>query len=111
MRFVLLALVWSPSLALAGGAPTDGINWFTIGDPHSLAMGWFILNFILFITGASFVIRGPIMRQVRARAERKIAVHVRHLPRRRRVGRRAPRSECPLLGRRRRARRRRLARR
>ena len=70
MRFVLLALVWSPSLALTGGAPTDGINWFTIGDPHSLAMGWFILNFILFITGASFVIRGPIMRQVRARAER-----------------------------------------
>ena len=53
---LLSTLVWSPSLALMRCAHGQD-QWFTIGDPHSLAMGWFILNFILFITGASFVIR------------------------------------------------------
>ncbi len=70
MRLFVFTASLVPSLALAAGAPQDGINWFTIGDPHSLAMGWFILNFLIFATGAFFVIKGPIMRQVNARAQR-----------------------------------------
>ena len=45
MRVFVWILCLVPSLAVAGGAPADGINWFTIGDPHSLAMAWFMLNF------------------------------------------------------------------
>jgi len=70
MRVFVWILCLVPSLAVAGGAPADGINWFTIGDPHSLAMAWFMLNFLLFAGGLAFIIRGPIMSQVRQRAER-----------------------------------------
>ena len=70
MRLLVWILCLTPSLARAGGVPADGINWFTIGDPHSLAMAWFMLNFLLFAGGLALVIRGPIMRQVRERAER-----------------------------------------
>jgi len=70
MRIIALMVFLLPLTALAAGAPEGGINWFTIGDPHNLAMGWFILNFLIFATGAFFVIKGPIMRQVRERAER-----------------------------------------
>jgi F0F1-type ATP synthase membrane subunit b/b' len=70
MRLLVWILCLIPSLARAGGVPADGINWFTIGDPHSLAMAWFMLNFLLFAGGLALVIRGPIMRQVRERAER-----------------------------------------
>jgi F0F1-type ATP synthase membrane subunit b/b' len=69
MRYLSLLVVVLSSPAWAGGAPADGINWFVIGDKHSLAMGWFIINFLLFCLGAFFVIKGPIMRQVRARAD------------------------------------------
>ena len=70
MRLFAVMICMVPSLAFAGAVPEDGINWFTIGDPHNLAMGWFILNFLIFATGAFFVIKGPIMRQVYARAQR-----------------------------------------
>jgi F-type H+-transporting ATPase subunit b len=70
MRHLVWILCLTPSLAQAGGAPADGINWFTIGDPHSLAMAWFMLNFLLFVGGLALVIRGPIMSQARQRAER-----------------------------------------
>ena len=70
MRLLVWMVCLVPSLAQAGGPPADGINWFTIGDPHSLAMAWFMLNFLLFVGGLALVIRGPIMSQVRQRAER-----------------------------------------
>jgi F0F1-type ATP synthase membrane subunit b/b' len=70
MRIVLALIAFLPATALASAAPTDGINWFKIGDPHNLAMGWFILNFMIFIGGVTYVIRGPILRAVRARADR-----------------------------------------
>ena len=72
MRIMVWVLLCVPSLALAGGPPTDGINWFSIKPPeeHNIAMGWFILNFLIFAGCLGLVIRGPIMRQVRARAER-----------------------------------------
>ncbi len=70
MRLLVWILCLVPALAQAGGPPADGINWFTIGDPHSLAMAWFMLNFLLFAGGLALVIRGPIMSQVRQRAER-----------------------------------------
>jgi len=70
MRILALMMLLSSSIATAGANPADGINWFTIGDPHNLAMGWFIMNFLIFAAGLAFVIRGPVMRQVRERAER-----------------------------------------
>mgnify|MGYP001263028709 FL=1 len=72
MRVMIWVLLCVPSLAYAGGPPTDGINWFSIKPPeeHNIAMGWFILNFLIFAGCLGLVIRGPIMRQVRARAER-----------------------------------------
>ena len=70
MRKVLALIAFLPATALASSAPANGINWFTIGDPHNLAMGWFILNFVIFVAGLTFVIRGPILQKVRARADR-----------------------------------------
>jgi F0F1-type ATP synthase membrane subunit b/b' len=70
MRKILALIVFLPVTALASSAPSSGINWFTIGDPHKLAMGWFILNFVIFVAGLAFVIKGPILQKVRARADR-----------------------------------------
>jgi F0F1-type ATP synthase membrane subunit b/b' len=70
MRLLALVVLFYSVVATAGGKPSEGINWFTVGDPHNLAMGWFILNFVIFAGGLAFVIRGPVMRQVRERAER-----------------------------------------
>ena len=64
----LIVLVSAP--AFAGGAPTNGINWFTIGDPHSIAMGWFIINFLVFAAGFAFVMKTKVLPAANARADR-----------------------------------------
>jgi F-type H+-transporting ATPase subunit b len=72
MRIALVAVLLSSTNALASGLEeaSGAFNWFTLGDPHSLPMGWVFLNFLIFVAGLVFVIKGPVMTSVRARADR-----------------------------------------
>ena len=51
-RIILAVLALGAGDAMASGLEESqtAFNWFTLGDPHSLPMGWVFLNFLIFVT-------------------------------------------------------------